>query len=123
MTSKIDRREKAMANETSRKNDQPEKRDAPRMTFLFKCLLAAMLLLSFTFFLTYLMKTNQLLRDKDKIDSEITERGEHVEELRYLIDSPVDDAYIIRVAREKLGLVFPDEEIFYQEIVPGMKGE
>lgn len=72
-----------------------------------------MLVLSLTFFLTYLMKTNQLLQETEKLNEEITDKTEEVEELRYLLDAPIDDAYIIRVAREKLGLVFPDEEIFY----------
>ena len=89
-----------------------------RMPFLYKCLFVIMILLSLTFFLTYLMKTNQLLQETEKLNEEITEKEEEVEELRYLIDSPVDDAYIIRVAREKLGLVFPDEEIFYNGFLP-----
>ena len=95
-----------------------ERRDAPRMTFLFRCLLIVMLVLSLTYFLTYLMRTNQLLQETDRMEGEIGELEENVEELRYLIDSPVDDAYIIRVAREKLGLVFPDEEIFYNGMTP-----
>lgn len=77
-----------------------------------------MIVLSLTFFLTYLMRTNQLLQEANRLNEEIEKKEEEVEELRYLIDSPVDDAYIIRVAREKLGLVFPDEEIFYNGFLP-----
>lgn len=95
-----------------------EKKDEIRMSFLFRCLLFAILLFAITFFATNLMKTNQLREETNHINSEITEREEHASELRYLIDSPVDDDYIIRVAREKLGLVFPDEEIFYDGMLP-----
>ena len=98
-----------------------EKKDEIRMSFLFRCLLIAVLLFAIAFFATYLMKTNQLRQETEHIKAEITEREEHAAELRYLIDSPVDDAYIIRVAREKLGLVFPDEEVFYDGTVPSDK--
>ena len=95
-----------------------EKRDAPRMTFLFRCLLVVVLVLSMTFFLTYLMRTNQLRQETENLNEEISKVEDDVDELRYLIDSPVDDAYIIRVAREKLGLVFPEEEVFYNDFTP-----
>jgi cell division protein FtsB len=102
-------------------NMPKEKKDEIRMSFLFRCLLIAVLLFAIAFFATYLMKTNQLRQETEHIKAEITEREEHAAELRYLIDSPVDDAYIIRVAREKLGLVFPDEEVFYDGTVPSDK--
>ena len=90
---------------------QPEQ----KMPFLYKCLFCAMIVLSLTFFLTYLMRTNQLLQEANRLNEEIEKKEEEVEELRYLIDSPVDDAYIIRVAREKLGMCFPDEIIYHTE--------
>lgn len=86
------------------------------MPILFRCLLIFVLALSLTYFATYLMKTNQLREETDRINDQITEREENVELLRYLIDSPVDDAYIIRIARERLNLVFPDEKIFYNDL-------
>ena len=103
---------------STRESSQAETRDAPRMTFLFRCLLVVVLVLSMTFFLTYLMRANQLRQETDKMNEEITKIEDDVEELRFLIDSPADDAYIIRIARERLGLVFPEEEIFYNDFVP-----
>ena len=98
--------------------EENERRDAPRMTFLFRCLLIVVLALSMTFFLTYLMRSNRLREETDRLNGEITKVEDDVEELRFLIDSPVDDAYIIRIARERLGLVFPEEEIFYNDYAP-----
>ena len=46
--------------------------------------------------------------DKDRLTVEI-------EELKYLIDCPVDREYIVRVAREKLGLALPDEIVYYND--------
>ena len=39
-----------------------------------------------------------------------------IDKLEYLVNAPLDDAYKIRVAREKLGMCFPDEIIFHTEL-------
>lgn len=35
------------------------------------------------------------------------------DEMRALLDQGTDKDYIIRMARDKLGLIFPDEKVFY----------
>ena len=35
------------------------------------------------------------------------------DEMRALLEQGTDKDYIIRMAREKLGLIFPDEKVFY----------
>jgi hypothetical protein len=32
-----------------------------------------------------------------------------------MLDAPLDDEFKIRIAREKLGMCFPDEIIFYSD--------
>lgn len=95
-----------------------KKQEAYRLPFLFRTLLVIMLVLSFVFFATKLMEYNRLKQATEDVKEEIEKHESNVDDLKYLIDSPVDDAYIIRIAREKLGLVFPDEEIFYHDILP-----
>lgn len=103
-------------------DDRKEKNEATnavvRMPLLFRCLLLVILVLSLLFFASKVMESNRLKQETDRINEEISKKEDTVEELKYLIDSPVDDSYIIRVAREKLGLVFPDEEIFYRDLAP-----
>ena len=41
---------------------------------------------------------------------------EKIEEMRYRLESPLDDEYVARVAREKLGLCYPDEIIYYNDL-------
>jgi hypothetical protein len=43
-------------------------------------------------------------------------RKEDVDKLEYLVNAPMDDAYKIRIARERLGMCFPDEIIFHTEM-------
>lgn len=42
-----------------------------------------------------------------------------VAELKYELDAPMDEEYILRVARKKLGLVLPEEIIYYTDIETG----
>lgn len=40
----------------------------------------------------------------------------NVDKLKYRLNSPIDDSYIERVAREKLGMYYPDEIIYFNEL-------
>lgn len=63
--------------------------------------------------LTMLARLEALNAEKEALAAEIAEKRERIEELNYFIESPIDREYIVRVAREKLGLVFPDDEVYY----------
>lgn len=103
---------------TKGKNPQrtAQKRDGFRMPLLYRSLLFILLLFSLVFFLTRVVEYNRLRQETDKLNEEIKEHENNAAELRYLIESPTDDAYIARIARERLGLVFPDEEVFYNNL-------
>jgi cell division protein FtsB len=45
---------------------------------------------------------------KEQLDDEVAQ-------LRYLVNAPLDDAFKIRIAREKLGMCFPDEIVFHTD--------
>ena len=67
------------------------------------------------FFLWSLMKYNKIMEDKKEDEAYVEYLQDEIEELEYLVNAPLDDAYKIRIAREKLGMCFPDEIIFYTE--------
>ena len=68
------------------------------------------------FFLWSLMKYNKIMEDKREDEAYIEQLNDEIERLKYLVDAPLDDAYKIRIAREKLGMCFPDEIIFHSEV-------
>ncbi len=108
---------KKRPNEQKKTSGKPLlKRDAPRMTLLYRSLLLILLAVSLAFFATRLVEYNRLRQETEKLNEEIKEHENNAAELRYLIESPMDDAYIVRIARERLGLVFPDEEVFYNNL-------
>ena len=68
------------------------------------------------FFLWSLMRVNEMNEKKVENEARIEQLGEDIEQLQYLVEAPLDDEYKIRVAREKLGMCFPDEIVFYTEV-------
>ena len=73
------------------------------------CLL---LLSSVITFVSKLVKYNELQDQKTELIKEICERKDSIEELKYWIDAPMDDDYIMKFAREKLDLFRADEIVF-----------
>lgn len=63
--------------------------------------------------LNMLVRLTDLNVKKAELEGQIEEKREHIEELNYYINSPFDADYIIRVARDELGLVLPEEKVYY----------
>ena len=75
--------------------------------------LAVLLVFSIVYFLWSLMQYNEAMEKKEEKEEYISELKDDIQRLRYMVDAPLDDNFKIRVAREKLGMCFPDEIIFY----------
>ena len=84
----------------------------PHIKVMARLLLAVLLIVSLTAFVTGLMRYSELKREKEVLEAKVEEYEAEKEELEYLINSPVDYEYIIRVAKEKLNLFLPDEIIY-----------
>ena len=106
------------ANEQSKKNlERAIKKGVktPHIRVVARLLLAVLLIVSLTAFVTGLMRYSELQREKAALEAKAEEYEAEIEELEYLIDSPVDYEYIIRVAKEKLNLFLPDEIIYHND--------
>ena len=77
--------------------------------------IAALLIASITVFVTGLMKYSELRKEKEALEQKVEQYENEVEYLEYLLDCPVDYDYIVRMAREKLGLHLPDEIIYHND--------
>ena len=91
-------------------------KDKSTLHTLIKVFVALLFVFSLVFFLWSVMRYNKLLDEKDDKAKYISELREKIDELEYLVDMPLDDEYKIRIARERLGMCFPDEMIFYTDI-------
>ena len=85
-------------------------------SMLIQFFLIGLFLFSVVFFLWSMMQYNEIMRTKKEDEAYIEKLNDEIEELEYLLDAPLDDAYKIRIAREKLGMCFPDEIIFHTEL-------
>ena len=80
--------------------------------------MAAIIVIIFVLILSAnsLMEYSDILKETENVEQQIDKTQEHVEELEYLINAPqTDKSMIIRIAREKLGLVLPEEVVYYSE--------
>ena len=91
-------------------------KDKNTLYTLFKVFVALLFVFALVFFLWSVMKYNKLLEEKEDKANYISELKEEIDELEYLVEMPLDDEYKIRIAREKLGMCFPDEMIFYTDV-------
>ena len=92
------------------------KRKKNTASMLVQGVLAILFVFAVVFFVWSLMKYNKIMEEKKEDEAYVEQLNDRIEELQYLVDAPLDDAYKIRVAREKLGMCFPDEIIFHTEL-------
>lgn len=86
------------------------------VSVIIRIFLAVLLLFAVAFFVWSIMKYNEIMEQKEEKQAYISELNDKIDRLEYLVEAPLDDAYKIRVAREKLGMCFPDEIIFHTEL-------
>jgi cell division protein FtsB len=81
-----------------------------------KIFLSLLFVFAVAFFLWSVMRYNELKRQMQQKQEYILKLNDNIDRLEYLVDAPLDDAFKIRIAREKLGMCFPDEIIYHTEL-------
>lgn len=77
--------------------------------------LAVMVVVSIGVFANSVMRYNALLDEQRELEEKLNQYQEAKEELEELLNSDMDYESIVKIAKEQLGLYFPDEEIFYND--------
>ncbi len=83
-----------------------------------RVLLGVLVVVAIGVFANSAMKYNALLEEQKALEEELAEyreMKEELEELQALLNRGEDYEYIVKYAKEHLGLYFPDEEIFYND--------
>ena len=83
---------------------------------VIRVFLLMLLIFSVAFFMWSIMRYNEIMKDKEEKAEYILQLKDDIDRLEYLVDAPLDDEYKIRIAREKLGMCFPDEIIYHTEL-------
>ena len=86
------------------------------MSRIIRIFLILLLVFAVVFFLWSVRRYNELKRQMQQKQEYILKLNDNIDRLEYLVDAPLDDAFKIRIAREKLGMCFPDEIIYHTEL-------
>ena len=85
------------------------------LTLLMRVLLGVLVVVSIGIFANSVMRYNALMEEQRELENKLASYEEMKEELQELLNSDYDYEYIVKIAKEQLGLYFPDEEIFYND--------
>ena len=89
------------------------------LTLLVRVLLAVLIVVSIGLFANSLMRYNALEDETAELEAELKSYRDERAELQDLLasfeDGEIDYETLVKIAREELGLYFPDEEIFYDK--------
>lgn len=81
-------------------------------TFMRIIILAVVLCFT-AVFIAVRLEQNDLEGEAARLAAQIDSAKEEINELQAEIDRPFDDEYVAKIAREKLGLRYPQEIVFY----------
>lgn len=102
-------------DEQNQQQNHVDESSKSSMKVLLRCGLIAIVVISLCTFVSGVMIYNANQEKIKELEQQIDDKQEQVDELKFLLDSPIDFDYIVRIAREKLGLHFPDEIIFHKD--------
>ena len=88
----------------------------PFVKVILRLIPVLLLVASIAIFVTGIMKYDELQRKKAELEARAENIEYEIDELEYLLDCPVDYDYIVRVARDKLGLHLPNEIVYYNDV-------
>ena len=89
--------------------------NTPYAKVLLRVALLILVVGSIGVFATGVMRYSELQREKFSLEAQKAALSEEIEELKYLVEHPIDKDYIIRMAKEKLGLNLPGEIVYYND--------
>jgi len=83
---------------------------------IMKAFVVLLFVFAVVFFMWSIMRYNKIMEEKAEKEAYIEKLRDEIDELEYLVEMPIDDTYKIRIARDKLGMCFPDEIIYYTDM-------
>ena len=86
-----------------------------RGNFFVKLLWVGFVVMALFSIVTSQFKINELNAQRKELEEMMIAQQDEVDEMRYDLERPIDDQYIIEFAREKLGLRLPGETIFHYD--------
>ena len=87
------------------------------MSLTMRCLLLVVLLTSVIVFASRMVTYHQLAKEQEELLRQKEEYQEQIERAEYYLSGSIDYDDMVRIAKEKFNLAFPDDTIYYSEQV------
>ena len=94
----------------------PDSEKSLGKSMLMKVAIASVLVASLIISIANLMVSNQLRDQSEEMQAEYEKLKEENRKLQYFLNKEVDEDYIIEYARDVLGMYFPDEDVYYNDV-------
>ena len=94
----------------------PDSEKSLGRSMLMKVALASLLIASLVISISNVMRANQLRAQAEEMQAEYDKLKEENRKLQYFLNKEVDEDYIIEYARDVLGMFFPDEDVYYNDV-------
>ena len=94
----------------------PDSEKSLGRSMLMKVALASLLIASLVISISNVMRANQLRAQTEEMQAEYDKLKEENRKLQYFLNKEVDEDYIIEYARDVLGMFFPDEDVYYNDV-------
>ena len=94
----------------------PESEKSLGKSMLMKVALATLLMAALVISIANVMRVNQLRAQSEELKAEYERLREENKKLQYFLNKEVDEDYIIEYARDVLGMYFPDEDVYYNDV-------
>ena len=94
----------------------PESEKSLGKSMLMKVALASLLVAALVISISNVMRANQLRAPAEELQAEYDKLKEENRKLQYFLNKEVDEDYIIEYARDVLGMYFPDEDVYYNDV-------
>ena len=86
-----------------------------KRNFFVKTVMLVISLYCFIQSVTLYLDNNSKMDQVLLLNAQIQEYELYIDELQTTLDAPMDDEYVAAIAREKLGLRYPQEVVFYSD--------
>ena len=105
-----------VASEDKATPSAPDSEKSLGRSMLMKVALASLLIASLIISISNVMRANQLRSQAEEMQAEYDKLKEENRKLQYFLNKEVDEDYIIEYARDVLGMFFPDEDVYYNDV-------
>jgi cell division protein FtsB len=93
--------------------NEQQKQPPARISLGLRCFLLLILVLSVVIFASRMLTYHQLTEEKKDLENKKDLYQAQIDKMNHYLDGSIDYEDIIRIARDKYNLVFPDDTIIY----------